>query len=191
MLCERPMMFLNYCVNDQGGHQDSSEGETQKPASSKPEGSSRSSLKRVDCVQALISSGTGPDERVLLVWNSDWRTPCWSLPGGGREKNETLRDALLREVREETGLEVEVDGLIDVHEIIGLGGRIHLVIFTFRGHPIGGCLTTDGSCEPASGGVSAARWFSLEEAREFKSLTRILDVATSTPPGYSFERRLS
>jgi 8-oxo-dGTP diphosphatase len=42
----------------------------------------------------------------------------WSLPGGHIEAGEAARAAALREVREETGVEAEIAGLLDVHEVV-------------------------------------------------------------------------
>lgn len=146
-----------------------------KPATAAPP----HALKRIDCVGTLIRRGAVGDEDILVVWNADWRAPAWSLPGGAREPGEGLREAAAREVREETGLAIEVGGLLDVHEKIGLGGRIHLVIFTFTGRVTGGSLICDGGCEPEQGGVTEARWIPIEEAR---GIPVIADVLTRCPP---------
>lgn len=60
-------------------------------------------------VSALIFDG----ERVLLAHRRaiDW----WNLPGGALDPGETVDEALRREVREETGLHVEVGQLVGVY----------------------------------------------------------------------------
>ncbi|MEK7108480.1 MAG: NUDIX domain-containing protein [Patescibacteria group bacterium] len=52
------------------------------------------------------------DGKVLLMCEMD----KWCLPGGGVEKGETLREALVRETREETGMVVEPGSLLFVRE---------------------------------------------------------------------------
>ncbi len=82
---------------------------------------------------AIITDNSG---KVLLCKRTDGQ---WNLPGGTVEK-ESPRQAVIRECREETGLEVEVDSLLAVYcfETIERAGDI---VFTFRCSISGGKLT--------------------------------------------------
>ncbi len=50
--------------------------------------------------------------RVLLIRRAD--NGLWALPGGGMEPGETVSGCAIREVREETGIEIEVAGLVGI-----------------------------------------------------------------------------
>ncbi len=63
----------------------------------------------------MVFKGTAGAERVLLIRRAKPpRQGTWSLPGGRQRHGETVRAAAMREVREETGLEVEITLLLDV-----------------------------------------------------------------------------
>jgi len=62
----------------------------------------------------------------------DW----WNLPGGGMEYGETVDEAVCREVREETGLEVKVERLVGVYS----KPQKQEVVLTFLCQAIGGTL---------------------------------------------------
>ena len=57
------------------------------------------------------------DGKVLLLLDPIYRGGCWTLPGGGVEFNETYIQAAKREVFEETGLSVQINGLWRIREI--------------------------------------------------------------------------
>jgi len=85
----------------------------------------------------------------------------WSLPGGKTEANETARDTVRRELKEETGIEVEIEGVVDTVNIVpGEGdGDVTYRLTVFYGHPTGGSLK-------AGGDVEAAEWVHLDDIEE-------------------------
>ena len=51
--------------------------------------------------------------RIALVHRKD--NGLWALPGGGMELGESIEDCAVREVKEETGLDVEITGLVGIY----------------------------------------------------------------------------
>lgn len=99
--------------------------------------------------------------RVLLVKRA--QEPLqgkWSLPGGVVELGETLVEAVAREVREETGLEVEVQELVEAVDRVTRdpGGRIqyHYVLLDYL------CGVHNGQPQAGSD-VSEVAWAEAEE----------------------------
>lgn len=64
----------------------------------------------VPSASAIVTDEQG---RILLVKRRD--NTLWALPGGGHDIGETIADTAVREVKEETGLDVEVTGLVGVY----------------------------------------------------------------------------
>ena len=61
---------------------------------------------------------------LLALWN-EGSTPLWTLPGGGVELHETVEEAAVREVREETGYDVELGRVLGVDSnVIGVEERL-------------------------------------------------------------------
>ncbi len=70
----------------------------------------------------------------------------WVMPGGKIDHGESILAALHREVFEEVGIEVRIEGLIDVFEHIKVGDNDdHFVILYYRAAPLGGELRPDGA----------------------------------------------
>lgn len=57
----------------------------------------------------------------------------WSIPGGRVEPGESLTDAAIREVFEETGVPIALDGILRVENTPGDAARVRVL---FTGHPI-------------------------------------------------------
>jgi 8-oxo-dGTP diphosphatase len=91
------------------------------------------------------------DGRALLVKRAhEPRKGEWSLPGGMVELGETLAEAAKREIKEETGLDVEVGEVVEVFDRVHrLENRVqyHFVIVDFLCHPIGGRLQAGDDAE--------------------------------------------
>ena len=98
------------------------------------------------------------DDQVLLVKRG--REPLkgrWSIPGGKMDFGETVRDAALRELKEETGVTAQITKLIDVVDSI-MDGQ-HYVLIDFEAEWVSG--------EPVAADDAAdARFFPLAEALE-------------------------
>ena len=52
------------------------------------------------------------DDQILMVCHQTATRTYWTLPGGGKQAGETLEQAVVREVKEETGLDVEIVQLL-------------------------------------------------------------------------------
>jgi 8-oxo-dGTP diphosphatase len=97
------------------------------------------------------------DRKVLLVKRG--RAPfagLWSLPGGKVEAGETPRQAACRELKEETGIEGEVEGIIDTVRVAAGGDSPTYRLTVFYGRPIGGSLKAASDSE-------AAKWVDLDD----------------------------
>jgi len=112
-------------------------------------------------VGAIVTDG----DRVLLVERG--QPPfqgTWSLPGGVVEAGERLENAICREVREETGLEVEAVKIVEVFERImpDEDGRTeyHYVLIDYL------CRAAGGELRAASD-ASQARWVSRGELASY------------------------
>lgn len=112
--------------------------------------------------------------RVLLIRRG--QSPLlgeWSLPGGVLECGETLREATIREAREETGLVVETGELLGVYERVVRSddGRVryHYVLIDFLCRAVSGALK-------AGSDAADVRWFGHEELDALKLPSDTLDV---------------
>jgi 8-oxo-dGTP diphosphatase len=106
---------------------------------------------------AILTRPGHPDQILLTRRNVPPFRGHWCIPGGHIEPFEPAREAVLREAREETGLEFDAHFLGYFDEILPDRG-IHAVVLVFYGEGRGEVLLQEAE-------VQEIRWFSLDEAR--------------------------
>ncbi|RZD83973.1 NUDIX domain-containing protein [Streptomyces albidoflavus] len=97
----------------------------------------------VPSVTAVVQDDAG---RLLVIHKTD--NDLWALPGGGHDIGERVADTVVREVEEETGIQVQVEGLVGLytdpdHVLEYDDGEVRQQFsICFRARPVGGRLRT-------------------------------------------------
>lgn len=114
------------------------------------------------CVGVVCVEG---GEVLLVKRSGEPNKGYWAIPGGRVEFGETLRDAAIREMSEETGLSVRLGKVLEAVDILAKdeAGRVkyHYVVIDFEGSVEGGELRPGGDAEEA-------RWIPLNRLREYR-----------------------
>jgi 8-oxo-dGTP diphosphatase len=101
-------------------------------------------------VVALVFIRRG--DTILLV-KQNYGAKYWSLPGGLVELGESIEQAAVREVREETGLEVRIKRVVGIYS----KPAEDALAIALEGELIGGVM------DPAAGEISDCRYFALDD----------------------------
>ena len=124
-----------------------------------------------------VSAAIFRDGRVLVVRRA--QSPAnglYTLPGGVVELGETLIEAVMREVREETGLEIEPHGLAGYRQLIArdASGRIerHFVILPFAARWLAGEIALNDE-------LAEGRWLEPDALSGLKTTEGLADIVAA------------
>jgi ADP-ribose pyrophosphatase YjhB (NUDIX family) len=124
-----------------------------------------------------VSAAIFRDGRVLIVRRA--RPPAhglYTLPGGGVELGETLEQAIIREVREETGLAIIPLALVGFREAVArdAAGRVerHFVILPFAAHWIAGEVALSEE-------LAEAHWRKPDEVAGLKTTEGLAEIVAA------------
>ncbi len=117
---------------------------------------------------------------MLLAHWHDGPRAAWTLPGGGLDAGEDPADAVVREVREETGFDVVVDELLGIHSRViparqriapGAAGPLHTLRIVYRARVVDGELRDE-----VGGSTDRAAWFALDAVEDLHRV-QLVDLA--------------
>lgn len=117
------------------------------------------------------------DEILLIKRGKPPHYGRWMVPGGTLEWGETLEEAAIREVREETGIHIEIETFVEIIEAITPGeDGFHFVIMDYAARAVSGALAADSDALDAV-------WAPLDSLDAYDltpELLRVIEKATRT-----------
>ncbi len=113
-------------------------------------------------------------QRVLLIQRGkEPKKGFWSLPGGAVELGETVKDAIMREIEEECGIDIEPLGPVEVRDSIVRDEndaiKFHYVLISYLARRISG---EPRVCDE----VSAVEWVPLSEISRYRSTDGLEEI---------------
>ena len=112
----------------------------------------------------VFAGGCLFDDRGLVLLQKRGDSGKWGFPGGAIELGETPEEAAIREVKEETGLDVQVETLIGIYTDSDIkypnGDEAHSICIAYRLKAVSGQLACDGV------ETAALQYFAMDELPE-------------------------
>lgn len=128
-------------------------------------------MRRTENVELTVLCLIADGEKILLQnrTKEDWRG--YTFPGGRVEPGESFVDAVIREIKEETGLDIKNPRLAGVKQFPLQDGRY--IVFLFKATEYSGTLTS--SEEGQMEWVECRRLPELRTVEDFDELMRVID----------------
>ncbi|HEY9868795.1 MAG TPA: NUDIX hydrolase [Candidatus Obscuribacterales bacterium] len=121
------------------------------------------------------------EAKILLVRHRKGNRLYWVLPGGRLEYGETFHECAIRELKEETGLDIEIEKFCFLSEAIAPDRSRHIVNIYLKARVVGGTIRLGN--EPVLAGVDFIPLADLERVTLFPPIGRI--ILEAYPNGFS------
>ncbi len=122
------------------------------------------------------------ERKILLVRHRKGNRLYWVLPGGRLEYGETFHECAVRELKEETGLDIEIEKFLFLSEAIAPDRSRHIVNIYLKGRITGGTMQIGN--EPVLAGVDLIPLADLERLTLFPPIgKKILELVPGGFPG--------
>jgi len=121
--------------------------------------------------KALIAKG----EEVLMVRDSGKDSAMWDLPGGKINVDESIEAGLRREIKEELGIDINVDSLICSEQVLHKGEGVKYLFITLRAT----LSNPNSSFDLQPEEIGEIKWFdknALNEIKMYENCTRALEI---------------
>lgn len=131
----------------------------------------------------VIKLGINEDYKVLLIKRK--HSPFkdfWALPGGFMEETETLKECAIRELREETGIDVDYCILVDILDGILRDPRGRVISAVYK------CYVPQNTKVVASDDAVDYGWFSADEVEQLEIAFDHKDIILKTLNNLSYDK---
>ena len=131
---------------------------------------------------------TSDDQIVLVRRAIEPGYGLWVFPGGYVDRGEAVTTAAIREAREEAGLEIELDALVNIYSY----AHRSLIVIVYAARAVGGQLCTDDEClEARLFTPEELPWDQLAFHSTTQALRDYLESGRTRTPGYDPDPRLT
>ena len=114
-------------------------------------------------------------DKILMVCHQTPSRTYWTLPGGGWEENETLEQTAIREVKEETSLDVEIERLLFEEEYAG--GTSYCYLARLKSEHANPSLAFLPKEESMFGTMlHSAAWHSLKDKKDDIQVSKVISI---------------
>jgi ADP-ribose pyrophosphatase YjhB (NUDIX family) len=120
------------------------------------------------------------DNKILLVKHRKSSRQYWVLPGGRLEYGETFIDCGVRELKEETGLDIRIEDFLFLSEAIAPDRSRHIVNIYLKGKVIGGTMRLGD--EPVLAGVDFIPLSELDKITLYPPIAKAILAYLSNGP---------